>query len=1224
MVTPVIKNTFLTTYRDDWKDSDNYHRILFNNGRSLQARELTQMQTILQNQVTKSGDFLFKDGSPISGGQINLSTAAEYVKLNTAVYELPTDLATIRGDIFTGATSGIKVRINRIVEAEGTDPATLYVSYVDNNSQTASDTTTPQRLRAGETLTGASSGVTLRVQSTNTTVNPCVGKGSIISIAPGTYYISGHYVFAKKQSIVVSKYSNTPTENVGFISTEDIVTASDKVALYDNSGPNPNLSAPGADRYRISLTLTKESDVESGDLYFNVVKIDNGYIFQSVDEGTSSILNTVGDIMATRTFEESGNYVVDPFIIKIKTNEDSDQKLDISVGPGLAYVQGYRVQTVADTNFTITKPRSTTLYYNQVSAANYGNYVIASTLKGIPAINTFATVNLRNATNAAGSTIGTARVRAIEENGANYNLYLFDVSMNAGQSFRNVRSIGTSVTNYANLLLDDGVATIIDTSNNNLFFDLPRYRPSELTDISLTTQRLFTGTTSVGGSITLTAGTSEVFDDANSWITVTDSDGLVLNPTISISAPFTSAVMSSLPASKAVTVATYVQQSAGAVKSKTLTNRQNTYTPDSDGDILLDRADVYRINSVRVGSSAGTNVKGYYDFVNGQNDNYYDLAQLLLKSNKVKPVGNIYVDFDFFTHGAGGDFFAVNSYTGQIPYEDIPSHTQANGDVVSLRDVLDFRPRINDAGTNFTSTGAVRVELPKNTDLVNFDIRYYRAQRGIVAIGANGIITVGTGPAAVVNPKYPETPTNAIVAYRFALNPYMVGDSDMTSEYTRYRHYSMASIGKLEDRLDRLEELTTLSLLELETANIRVLDSSGVDRLKAGFTADNFSSHGYSDFNNPEYAASIDFKLRELRPEFVERCIELVYDSAASTDTILKGDTVYMQYTDTPWKRQSTFTSSEDVTSFEVSRMVGEIKMSPASDVWKDEITKPKKIIDGGFDLDVTDTRTWRGWNGNWSGWEDDEIAALKVGDDLNSGTVTSTQTRTYREGNYRYTVKDQTRYTNEVSSKYTVDKRGDRIVTKSSIPYQRSKFVFFRATNLRPNTRFFAFYNKKNVSDWINTSTPFTQYGSLPGGSEYLEVGNRYDDATQFPSRLGGKTDIYSNADGIVEGVFLIPNTDAIRFQTGTNKFTLIDISQLDLETAISYADADFTAEGLLTTYQDTAVRTRMIKIVTVTDPLDPLVINRSRIRDNDDDDDEEDDDNCAYHDNIGTMYDS
>ena len=1216
MVTPVIKNTFLTTYRDDWKDSDNYHRILFNNGRALQARELTQMQTILQNQVTKSGDFLFKDGSPISGGQINLSIAAEYVKLNTAVYELPANLSTIRGDIFTGATSGIKVRVNRIVEAEGADPATLYVSYVDNNSQTAADTTAPQRLRAGETLTGLSSGVTLRVQSTNTTLNPCVGKGSIISIAPGTYYVSGHYVFAKRQSIIVSKYSNTPTENVGFISTEDIVTASDKVALYDNSGVNPNLSAPGADRYRIRLTLTKESDVESGDLYFNVVKIDNGKIVQSVDEGTSSILNTVGDIMATRTFEESGNYVVNPFIVKVKTNDDSDQKLDISVGPGLAYVQGYRVQTLADTNFTINKPRSTALYNNQVSAANYGNYIIASTLKGIPAIDTFANVNLRSAVTYGGSTIGTARVRAIEENGANYNLYLFDVSMNTGQSFRNVRSIGTSSVKYADLVLVDGVATIIDPSNNNLFFDLPRYRPSELTDIVLTTQRLFTGTTNASGSITLTAGTSEVFDDANSWITAVDSSGEVLSPTISISAPFTSAVMSGLPFSSAVTVAAYVQQNAGAVKSKTLTNRQQTYTPDSDGDILLDRADVYRINGIRLGSSSGTSVKGYYDFINGQNDNYYDLGQLLLKSNKVPPVGVIWVDFDFFTHGAGGDFFAVNSYTGQIPYEDIPSHTQANGDVVDLRDVLDFRPRINNAGTGFTSTGAGRVELPKNTDLVNFDIRYYRAQRGIIAIGANGIITVGTGPASVVNPKYPETPADAIVAYRFALNPYMVGDSDMTSEYTRYRHYSMAAIGKLEDRVDRLEELTTLSLLELETSNIRVLDSSGIDRLKSGFTADNFSSHSFSDFKNPEYAASIDFKIRELRPEFVERCVELVYDSAASTGTILKGDTVYMEYTDAPWKRQLTFTTSEDVTSFEISRMVGEIKLSPASDVWKDEVTLPKKVIDGGYDLNTKSTREWRGWNSNWSGWTDDEIAALRVGDELNSSVVRGPE-YTVHSGLTRKVLQDRTRYTNEVSSKYTVNVPGPRIVTQSTIPYQRSKFVFFRATNLRPNTRFFAFYNNKNVSDWINTSIAFTYFGSLPRESQYLDAGNRYDDATQFPSKLGGPTDIYSNADGVIEGVFLIPNTSALRFPTGTNTFTLIDISRLDLETAISYADTNFTSSGMLETSQDQTVSTRVVKIVTVTEKLDPIVISKERIRRDDDDDD---DDNSSYTSEPGT----
>ena len=39
-------------YYDDFDVTKNYHRILFKPGYSVQARELTQSQTILQNQIT--------------------------------------------------------------------------------------------------------------------------------------------------------------------------------------------------------------------------------------------------------------------------------------------------------------------------------------------------------------------------------------------------------------------------------------------------------------------------------------------------------------------------------------------------------------------------------------------------------------------------------------------------------------------------------------------------------------------------------------------------------------------------------------------------------------------------------------------------------------------------------------------------------------------------------------------------------------------------------------------------------------------------------------------------------------------------------------------------------------------------------------------------------------------------------------------------------------------
>ena len=61
------KSTLKTTYKDDFIDSDNYHRILFNSGRALQAEELTQMQTIIQEEeISRFGRNIFKDGESVN------------------------------------------------------------------------------------------------------------------------------------------------------------------------------------------------------------------------------------------------------------------------------------------------------------------------------------------------------------------------------------------------------------------------------------------------------------------------------------------------------------------------------------------------------------------------------------------------------------------------------------------------------------------------------------------------------------------------------------------------------------------------------------------------------------------------------------------------------------------------------------------------------------------------------------------------------------------------------------------------------------------------------------------------------------------------------------------------------------------------------------------------------------------------------------------------------
>ena len=233
MAITLNKTLFPQRYRDDFADSDGYYRILFNSGRALQARELTQLQTIIQNEHEQHARFVFKEGAAVHSGGVQINTRLEFAKLNTTTYNLPTSYSSLIGETFTGLTSTVKVRIVDIVESENSDPATIFIEYVDNNS--VSGTTTPVRLTPGEVINGDTSGTNLQVQTTNTTANPALGRGTKLSIKEAVYFVSGHFVFTPAQSIIISKYTTTPTEKVGFTVAEEIVTASDESALYDNS-----------------------------------------------------------------------------------------------------------------------------------------------------------------------------------------------------------------------------------------------------------------------------------------------------------------------------------------------------------------------------------------------------------------------------------------------------------------------------------------------------------------------------------------------------------------------------------------------------------------------------------------------------------------------------------------------------------------------------------------------------------------------------------------------------------------------------------------------------------------------------------------------------------------------------------------------------------------------------------------------------------------------------
>ena len=76
MSTTSIKNYGVAPYYDDFDQSKNFYRVLFRPGFPIQARELTQMQTALQAQIDRHGQYAFKDGSRVVNGEasLNIST----------------------------------------------------------------------------------------------------------------------------------------------------------------------------------------------------------------------------------------------------------------------------------------------------------------------------------------------------------------------------------------------------------------------------------------------------------------------------------------------------------------------------------------------------------------------------------------------------------------------------------------------------------------------------------------------------------------------------------------------------------------------------------------------------------------------------------------------------------------------------------------------------------------------------------------------------------------------------------------------------------------------------------------------------------------------------------------------------------------------------------------------------------------------------------------------
>ena len=1142
MATTLTSNTFSSTYKDDFKDSDNYHRILFNAGRALQARELTQLQSIIQKEIARMGKNLYNEGGVITPGGITINNKIEFIKLNTSSLALPANPQSLVGATYTVRSPDpeIEFEIIEVVEATSTDPATLYVKYTDTTAATSGSDTI--RVPNNAVITSPSQ-PNLRVASAGAT-----GTATKATVGAGDFFTQDHFVFASSQSIFIDKYSSTPTATIGFRIVQEIVTSDDSEALYDNQGSTPNLASPGADRYRIRLILTKQDNLSASDNFVYLAKIFEGKI---VDQATTDrAFNKVNDLLALRTKEESGDYVVREF--RARFNDLDDSNLTLEVSPGIAYVDGYRLD-IPSSRITVPKARDTISVTNEVISPSYGSYVLINSANnvGLPDPETLTELTFKSATGFGGTTLGTCKIRHIEEDGPRIRFYIFDIQLQPSANFRDIRSLGTSVSEYANIVLEDGIAQLYQTADNSLLFDLPNKNPSiaGLSNASITIRKRFTfsgasGTSAnVGGTVTdLSAWTISRTDGS-----IDDAASVILN-SASEDTKFTWSGGNSAYTYEAIG---YIIIANASAIGKTLQTDQTvtrSYVDSAltDGDLTyldIGQPDVYRVTAIKQTDSDGIDLSANFIFDNGQRDNFYDKGRIIVKDGATIPNSDIFIKFDYFDVAGTGEFFDVSSYNQEVDYDNIPSYTKNTGETVSLRDVLDFRPRVGADGT--FATGTI-FDIPQNTSGIITDVSYYlpRRDRLVVSVDTStergnvkGSVKVINGTASL-NPQYPQLSSGALPLYNIDLNPYTLNDSDVSTQFISNKRYTMKDIGRLERRIGGLEELTTLSLLELSTSTLAVLDSNGNSRTKSGFLVDNFKDFVFSDVTSVNYRASIDNAANVLTPIFNIDNSRFVLDSDTTRQysVIRKGDLAVLEYTNSLFVEQNLASTTININPFNVIKEEGSLVLSPASDNWVETEWAPDMLVNGPDRINVIGTRTVQNRNQFRNQWFGDDGDQIVVGSNVIRELV------------------------------------GENVIQVQIIPFMRSLNVYFKAEGLRPNTDHFAFFNGVSVNDWVREESEFIRFSSTDDVYH-----NEYRTAVQHPE---GSTPLVSDANGIIYGSFFIPSTGAIKFRTGSKVFKLLDISIDDEDAAISIAKASFTSTGVIETNQRTIRSTRIFDI--------------------------------------------
>ena len=482
-------NLNISPYYDDFDKAKNYYRTLFKPGFPVQARELTGLQSILQNQIESFGSHMFKEGSMVIPGSVTYDSTyfsckvnADHLGIDVSVYlDALIKNNDGKGTKVRGQESQITARISNYIlpPTEGVDDITIFVKYSESDSQGISQAFPDNEiLILEENVTYGNTTLTTGDTILTLTSDLASNTGSSVGVDTGVYYVRGLFVDVSKSLVVLEPYSNKPSYRVGFEINEEIINASDDSLLNDNAKGFTNYAAPGADRLKVSLKLSKKAllDYSNDTNFVELIRIRKGEIKKLQDK---SVYNIIKDYFAERTYDESGNYSVEPFSVSIHNSLNnefgsggmyiegektdlgatpSDDLMNVVLSPGKAYVRGYDVALPGTTVLDVDKPRDTKNIKAGAVDFRMGSILKVNNSEGMPKFGIggdSSIVELYNgrkgASNAStGLKIGEARVynyalsdAPYSDNDTEWDLHMFDIQTYTTLQISNGTSVPT-------------------------------------------------------------------------------------------------------------------------------------------------------------------------------------------------------------------------------------------------------------------------------------------------------------------------------------------------------------------------------------------------------------------------------------------------------------------------------------------------------------------------------------------------------------------------------------------------------------------------------------------------------------------------------------------------------------------------------------------------------------------------------------------------------------